>query len=80
MFKTADRVLLLVILTTAVFHVTFEFAQPSPKLFGDESHYLELARADVRAGQGSLLPGMLRVSARPEFYSRFVSQFVSETT
>ncbi len=80
MLNNADRALLLVLLATAAFHVAFELAQPSPQLFGDELHYLELARADVRAGQGSLLPGKLRVSARPEFYSRFVSQFVSETT
>jgi hypothetical protein len=78
--KTADRALLSLLVATAVFHLVFELAQPAPELFGDEKHYLALARDDARADHRSMLPGNLRFSERPQFYSRFVSQFVFEAT
>ena len=78
--RKPNRALWLVLLATAVLHLVFEFAQPTPELFGDEKHYLEYARNDVQSGDRSLLPGSYRFSERPEFYSRFVAQFVSGAT
>lgn len=51
--KNTGLALLLLLLVTAALHLAFEFSQPAPKLFGDEKHYLELARADAPARASS---------------------------
>ncbi len=55
-------------------HLAFVAGQPSPRLAGDELHYLRTAQQDQLRGDTLLLPGWLRFGHRPEWQSRWLAQ------
>jgi hypothetical protein len=58
-------------------HIAWGVAEPDPVLFEDEPHYNQYAYEDARAGDTSLLPGLLRFDERPELISRVWAQLVT---
>ena len=67
--------LVLILGAVLCLHVVGGALEPPPVFWGDEVHYLRLARLDAQEGRRGLVPGTLRFDHRPELGSRVLSLF-----
>lgn len=66
-----ERGPLLALLTAALLlHALASLRLPTPRLWGDENHYLAYALLDAVQGRTAPVPGTLRFDHRPEFGAR----------